>query len=170
MPGTGEVRTENRPDRTGAENGELKFRTRLFHDNSMPQSDEYLEYVLEQLSGLRGLVSRRMFGGAGIYQDELFFGLIFKGTLYFKVNDDNRANYESRGMARFRPYENRPQISLTYYEVPADVLEDRNELAVWARQSVLAAAASKVAKPSRRKAPSRKRPKLKRAKRKRQTL
>jgi DNA transformation protein len=124
----------------------------------MPHSNEYLQYVLEQLAGLRGLVSRRMFGGAGLYQDELFFGLIFADTLYFKVNDDNRASYEARGMDRFRPYKNRPQVSLTYYEVPPDVLEDREELVTWARQSVLAAAASKVDKPTRRAIPKRKRP------------
>jgi DNA transformation protein len=135
----------------------------------MPHSDEYLEYVLEQLSALGGLVPRRMFGGAGIYQDELFFGLIFKDTLYFKVNDDNRASYEARGMARFRPYENRPQVSLTYYEVPVDVLENREELALWARQAVEAAAASKLEKETKQSnAPKRKRakaqsPKLKRA-------
>jgi DNA transformation protein and related proteins len=134
----------------------------------MPHSDEYLEYVLEQLSSLRGLVPRRMFGGAGIYQDELFFGLIFKDTLYFKVNDANRASYEARGMARFRPYENRPQVSLTYYEVPADVLENREELAIWAQRAVEAAAASKMEKEAkRRKAPSRKRAKVKRPKLKR---
>ncbi len=145
----------------------------------MPHSDEYLEYVLEQLSSLRGLVPRRMFGGAGIYHDELFFALIFKDTLYFKVNDANRAGYEARGMAKFRPYESRPQVSLTYYEVPVDVLENREELTIWAHQAVQAAAASKMEKEAkrrkalaRRKAPARKRaklgrPKLKRAKRKR---
>lgn len=128
----------------------------------MPHSSEYLQYVLEQLAGLRGLVSRRMFGGAGLYQDELFFGLIFADTLYFKVNDDNRACYEERGMDRFRPYKNRPHVSLTYYEVPPEVLEDREELVTWARQSVLAAAASKVDEAARRATSMRKRPKRKR--------
>ena len=107
----------------------------------MPQNTEYLQYVLEQLDGLHGVVSRRMFGGAGLYQDEVFFGLLFRGTLYFKVNDTNRADYESRGMGRFQPYPDKPYLSFTYYEVPADILEDREELTSWARRSIAAALA-----------------------------
>jgi DNA transformation protein and related proteins len=122
----------------------------------MPHNSEYLEYVLEQLGALRGLVSRRMFGGAGLYQDELFFALIFDDTLYFKVNDANRTDYEARGMNRFRPYKDKPHLSFTYYEVPAEVLEDREELVAWARRSVEAAAADKVANPGERTSPRRK--------------
>ena len=107
----------------------------------MPQSQEYLQYVLEQLHGLGGVVSRRMFSGAGLYQDDVFFGLLFRDTLYFKVNDANRADYESRGMGRFQPYPDKPHLSFTYYEVPVEVLEDREELACWARRSIAAALA-----------------------------
>jgi DNA transformation protein len=107
----------------------------------MPQSQEYLQYVLEQLHGLGGVVSRRMFSGAGLYQDDVFFGLLFRDTLYFKVNDANRADYESRGMGRFQPYPDKPHLSFTYYEVPVEVLEDREELASWARRSIAAALA-----------------------------
>jgi DNA transformation protein len=109
---------------------------------SMPYSDDYLQYVLEQLAGLRGALSRRMFGGAGLYHDELFFGLIASDTLYFRVNDDNRPDYEALGMARFRPYKDKPILSLNYYEVPAHVLENAEELVVWARRSLKAAEAA----------------------------
>ena len=116
----------------------------------MPHSNEYLEYVLEQLARLPGVRSRRMFSGAGLYQDEVFFGLLFRDTLYFKVNDSNRPDYEARGMAQFRPYEDRPQVSFTYYEVPAEVLEDRDELVAWARRSVAAGVAIEAAKAAKR--------------------
>jgi DNA transformation protein len=167
MPGTGEVRTQDGADRASAEDSELKFRTSTFHRNSMPHNSEYLEYVLEQLGGLRGLASRRMFGGAGLYQEEQFFALVFDDTLYFKVNDTTRGDYEARGMSRFRPYKDKPHLSFTYYEVPAEVLEDREELVAWARRSVEAAAAEKVANPgkgtsARRKVPKRKTSKVKR--------
>ena len=128
----------------------------------MPHKNEYLEYVLEQLAGLQGLRSRRMFSGAGLYQDEVFFGLLFRDTLYFKVNDSNRPDYEARRMAQFKPYEDRPEVSFTYYEVPAEVLEDRDELAAWARRSVEAAAAIQAAKAAKRaKRAKRKSPKRK---------
>jgi DNA transformation protein and related proteins len=120
----------------------------------MPYNNDYLQYVLEQLAGLRGVVSRRMFGGAGLYQDELFFGLIASDTLYFRVNDENRADYEAHGMSRFRPYEDKPHLSFNYYEVPAHVLEDAEQLVAWARRSVSAAdTAAREAKPSKRKWP-----------------
>lgn len=121
----------------------------------MPQSQEYLQYVLEQLHGLGGVVSRRMFSGAGLYQDDVFFGLLFRDTLYFKVNDANRADYESRGMGRFQPFPDKPHLSLTYYEVPVDVLEDREELASWARRSIAAALAIAAEKRVRKRRPAR---------------
>ena len=102
----------------------------------MPMSAGYASYVLEQLTGLGQVTSRRMFGAVGLYQGGLFFGLVSGDTLYFKVGDRNRADYEERGMRRFRPYRDRPELSMTYYEVPADVLEDAEELIVWARRSV----------------------------------
>lgn len=105
----------------------------------MGLSVEYLNYVLEQLSALPRVTSRRMFGAVGLYCDELFFGLIAGDALYFKVADSNRADYESRGMGQFRPYADRPQLSMNYYEVPADVLEDCEQCAAWARRSLAVA-------------------------------
>ena len=150
MSGTGEVRTQDRPDRAGTQNGEIEFRRSVFHSSSMPHNSEYLQYVLEQLAGLPGVRSNRMFSGAGLYQDEVFFGLLFGETLYFKVDDRNRPDYESRGMAQFRPYKDRPQVSFTYYEVPPEVLEDRQELVAWASRAVEAAVAIQAAKLAKR--------------------
>ena len=108
----------------------------------MPVSSNYLGYVREQLAGLGGVSSRRMFGGAGLYCDGFFFALVDNDTLYLRVDDSNRADYTTRGMGQFRPYPDRPQLSMSYYETPADVLEDAAELVVWARRSVAAAMAA----------------------------
>jgi DNA transformation protein len=112
----------------------------------MAVTEDFLQYVLEQLAGVGHVTPRRMFGAVGLYHDERFFGIIAGDTLYFKVNDSNRRDYEARGMDRFRPYADRPQLSMTYYEVPADILEDAEECGVWARNSVsIAAVAAKPA-------------------------
>ena len=112
----------------------------------MAVTDDYLQYVLEQLAGLGHVTPRRMFGAVGLYHEERFFGLIAGDTLYFKVNDSNRGDYEARGMGRFRPYPNKPQLSMTYYELPADTLEDADECVAWARKSLeIAAVATKPA-------------------------
>ena len=106
----------------------------------MAVSDEFLQYVIEQLAGVGRVAPRRMFGGVGLYSNERIFGLIFGDILYFKVNEVNRGDYEARGMNRFRPYADKPLLSMTYYEVPADVLEDADECAVWARKSTAVSA------------------------------
>jgi len=106
----------------------------------MAVSSEYLQYVLEQLSGLGSVTARRMFGGVGLYQDQRFFGIITSDTLYFKVDDSNRQDYVARGMDAFRPYPDKPHVSMSYFEVPANTLEDPDECAAWARKSVALAA------------------------------
>ena len=77
----------------------------------MAVSSDYLDYVRDQLSGLGGVTSRRMFGGAGLYCDEFFFALVDNDTLYLRVNDSNRAEFTSRAMGQFRPYPESPQLS-----------------------------------------------------------
>ena len=108
----------------------------------MTASSGFLAYVLDQLAGLAGVSSRRMFGGAGLYCDEFFFALIDNDTLYLRVDDANRADFTTRGMGQFRPYADRPELSMSYYETPADVLEDPAQLVSWARRSVAAAMAA----------------------------
>lgn len=105
----------------------------------MTVSADYLQYVLDQLAQLGDVSSRRMFGGVGLYCDEFFFGLIAEDTLYLRVDDSNRGDYTARSAAQFRPYADRPQLSMSYYEVPPEVLEDVRQLAEWARRSVAVA-------------------------------
>jgi DNA transformation protein len=105
----------------------------------MTISSDYLRYVLDQLAKLPSVSSRRMFGGVGLYSEAVFFGIIDNDTLFFKVDDETRSAYVSRGMAPFRPYRDRPEVSMSYFEVPPDVLEDADELISWARGAVRAA-------------------------------
>jgi DNA transformation protein len=103
----------------------------------VPITKDYLSYVLEQLALVRGVTTRRMFGAVGLYSDELFFAVIDDDTLFFKTGEENREDYESRGMRRFSPFPDAPPGSgFGYHEVPADVLEDGEQLAAWARKSV----------------------------------
>ena len=120
----------------------------------MPVSEGFAAFVLEQLDPLGPITSKRMFGGVGLYRDGVFFGLIAGDVLYFKVDDENRALFVSAGAKPFQPYGD-DSYSMSYYEVPADVLEDTDQLRVWARGSVAAAerkGARKKQKPRARKA------------------
>lgn len=116
----------------------------------MATSSDFLAYVLDQLSALGSVSSRRMFGGTGLYREEFFFGLIADDVLYLRVNDCNRADYIKRGMAPFRPYADRPHLSMSYFEVPADVLENATGLVSWAQRSVAVAMSAPPKTKSRR--------------------
>jgi DNA transformation protein and related proteins len=113
----------------------------------MSVSADFVTYVVDQLAATATVVSRRMFGGVGLYANGLFFGLIAEDTLYFKVDDSNRADYIRRGSKPFRPRAREPDTySMNYFEVPADVIDDADELIVWARKALSVAAASAASK------------------------
>ena len=109
---------------------------------------EFRDFVLDQLAGIAQLRSRAMFGGVGLYSGERFFGVLAADELFFKVDDSNRGAYEAAGSEPFRPLADRP-LSMSYWRVPADVLEDPAELVAWARQAIRVAA-SAPRKPARK--------------------
>ncbi|HZF26889.1 MAG TPA: TfoX/Sxy family protein [Steroidobacteraceae bacterium] len=122
----------------------------------MSVSADFHNFVLEQLAQLRGVTSRRMFGGIGLYWDGLFFGLIDDDVLYLKVDDSNRGDYTARGMEAFHPFKDKPLYSMTYYQVPADVLEESELLVQWTRKSCAVALATRgVSTPRRKRTTSR---------------
>jgi DNA transformation protein len=98
------------------------------------KDDSFKDFVLDQLGELSDLECRSMFGGYGLYQEETFFGIVFKGRLYFKTDKKSAVPYLKVGMKPFRP--NEKQTLKNYYEVPVDVIEDRGRLAAWARESL----------------------------------
>ncbi len=106
----------------------------------MSVSASFRTFVIEQLTRVLPQVrARSMFGGVGIYSGNLFFALIADDTLYFKVADANRGDFEARGMGPFRPYGEHGEV-MQYYEVPHDLLEDPDALRPWAEQAVAVAA------------------------------
>ena len=98
------------------------------------KDESFKDFVLDQLVGMDGVEARRMFGGFGLYQDETFFGIIYKGRLYFKIDDSTVGEYRKRKMKPFRP--NAKQTLKSYYQVPVDVIEDADELREWAVKAV----------------------------------
>ena len=94
----------------------------------------FKDFVLEQLEGLGETRALAMFGGWGLYCDEVFFGIVAGGRLYFRTSEGTRVRYEALGMQPFRP--NPRQRLRAYYEVPADVLDDPAELERWAQDAV----------------------------------
>jgi DNA transformation protein and related proteins len=117
----------------------------------MAVSATYKAFVLEQLGRVLPEVrARSMFGGVGVYSGTFFFALMDNDTLFFKVDDDTRPDFESIGMGPFRPFGDGGEV-MQYYEVSAELIEDPESLGTWANRAV---AVARRAKARRAKAPS----------------
>jgi DNA transformation protein len=80
---------------------------------------------------------KRLFGGYALYRDGTIFGLVFRDRVYFKTDDDNRADYVAAGMPPFEYIRSTGRtISMRYYEVPGFVLDDLDELPEWADKAL----------------------------------
>jgi DNA transformation protein len=106
--------------------------------NPLRVSDGFRRFVLDQLEPVGDVTPRSMFGGVGLYSEGLFFGIIAGDVLYLKVDEGNRRDYEAAGMHPFKPYEERSG-TMQYYAVPIGVLENPEELKVWAKKAIAAA-------------------------------
>src|SRR5437870_2390986 len=60
----------------------------------MVASDSFGEFLREQLAPLGRVTMRRMFGKTGVFCDGLMFGMVTEDTLYFRVDDQNRAAFK----------------------------------------------------------------------------
>ncbi len=101
----------------------------------MSLSDEFMAFVLDQFSGWGGVTARKMFGGAGLFRDGVMFGLIANDVVCLKVDDSNRPDFIRAGSAPFKPYPDQA-ASMSYYEVPPEVMEEREILTAWAVRSL----------------------------------
>ena len=104
--------------------------------------ESFKEFVLDQLSALPELRAKAMFGAHGLYQADRFFAILDEGRLYFKVNEQSRAAYVERGMKPFTYQMKGRVLTMSYYEVPPDVLEDAGKLVAWAQQAIQVAGTS----------------------------
>ena len=116
----------------------------------MPVNSAFQALVLDQLGSVMPRIrARPMFGGAGIYSGEIFFALIADDTVYFKVDESTRGDFEARGMGPFRPFGDEGG-TMKYYQLPEEILEDPEALRLWAEKAVTVARQSKSPRPSRR--------------------
>ena len=107
----------------------------------MAVSEDYLQFITDQLSDFGSIDIKRMFGGVGLFREGLMFGKIGSDVFRLKVDEHNQADYEARGMKPFvHPTKKK---GMPYWEVPADVVEDRAELARWASKAYEAAVRAK---------------------------
>jgi len=103
------------------------------------KANEFVTHVLDLLEPLGPVSARRMFGGYGIYLDRLMFALVASDTLYLKVDDESRGEFEAAGLDPFRYTKKGKSYRMSYHTAPEDALEDAELLRDWARKAVDAA-------------------------------
>jgi DNA transformation protein len=112
-------------------------------------SEGFRAFALDQLSQVREVTSRSMFGGVGLYSGDVFFGMLAGDVLYLKCDDEMRRRALRAGARPFQPYPDRSGAT-KYYEVPLAVLEDLDELGRWVTGAVAVAARPGASKRARR--------------------
>ena len=101
--------------------------------------------------GLGSIRTKRMFGGHGVYADEVFFAWVVRDVLYLKGDEMTAPHFGERGLERFEYVKDGEVMKMAFYQAPAECLEDPDEAMKWGRMAIEASlrAAQKKPRPSR---------------------
>ena len=106
----------------------------------MVASDGFAEFLREQLAPLGHITLRRMFGKSGVFCDGVMLGMVTENTLYFRVDDENRATFREAESAPPLNYRKRgTTIDLSFWRVPERLFDEPDEFLTWARAALAAA-------------------------------
>jgi len=114
------------------------------------QDTGFVDHCIELLAPLGHARSKRMFGGHGIWIDELCVAIIVSDTLYLKTDDTHRGAFEAAGCRPFTYSTRQGEVHVTsYFSTPDEAMESPAEMAAWGRRALAAAIAARAKKPRR---------------------
>ena len=116
---------------------------------------EFVEYLHEVLADFGAIRTRKMFGGYGIYHNDLMFGLVADDQLYLKTDAVNINAFEERGLGPFEFFANNKVAKMSYYLAPEEIFDDPDDAKKWAElgyQAALRAHQLKLTRAAKRKA------------------
>ena len=98
----------------------------------MPKASEFVEHVRHLMAPLGAVRAKPMFGGFGIFLEDVMFGLITgAGVLFLRADQVSRGAYEARDLGSHG--------KMPYFQIPPSALEDSEELVEWATEALAAA-------------------------------
>lgn len=106
-----------------------------------------VDHCIELLSPLGTVRARRMFGGHGLYVDELFVAIIAFDRLYLKAGPEFRPKFEAAGCEPFVYSARTGAVALGYWSAPPDAMESPALMLPWARLALQSALAARNAAP-----------------------
>jgi DNA transformation protein len=119
------------------------------------------EFLTDLFADFGPVTVRKMFSGYGISADGVNFALSLRAGLFFRVDEVTIPDFEAEGSKPFQ-YSTRAKTVVvnSYWELPARLFDDSEELARWARAALAAAQRAKVkTQPKGKKAKKRAEPK-----------
>jgi DNA transformation protein and related proteins len=115
----------------------------------MVASDNFAEFLRDQLAPVGRVTMQRMFGKTGVFCDGFMLGMVRDNTLYFRVDEDNRTIFdEARSFPPLNYEKKGGTIDLSFWRAPERLFDEPDELVIWARAAL--AAARRVAAKRRR--------------------
>ena len=99
----------------------------------------FTDHLHEVFSAFGPILTRRMFGGHGVWHQGLMIGLVASDTLYLKVDEETLGQFEAQGLGPFEYSRRGKMVALSYYRAPEEMLESPNEVVAWARLAYAAA-------------------------------
>src|SRR5215813_11017268 len=90
----------------------------------MVASDDFAEFLRDQLAPLGRITMRRMFGKTGVFCDGVMLGMVTDNTLYLRVDDQNRATFKEAADSAPLNYRKKGEtIDLAFWRAPDQLLD-----------------------------------------------
>jgi DNA transformation protein len=100
------------------------------------------DFLIDLFADFGPVTIRRMFSGFGISADGINFALALRAGLYFRADEQNIPQFEAEGSRPFQYQQRTTEKTVTvnsYWQLPARLFDDSEQLAVWARVALAAA-------------------------------
>jgi DNA transformation protein len=112
------------------------------------------DFLIDLFADFGPVAVRRMFSGFGISADGTNFALALRSGLYFRADEASIPQFEAEGSKPFQYQTRAKTVTVnSYWELPARLFDDSEELSVWARTALAAAQRAAMKKrPKARKA------------------
>lgn len=93
---------------------------------------EFVDNLPEVFALFGPVRTKRMFGGYGIYHDDLMFALVADDVLYLKADDKSVTSFTGRDLRPFEYEKGNKTIKMSYYMAPEEIFDDPETAREWA--------------------------------------
>ena len=98
-------------------------------DKLSNKAESAATFLVDSISSIGNITSKKMFGGYGIFHSDKMFGIVdSSGGCYLKADDSNRMAFETTGSVKHG--------RMPYFSIPVNIIDNKDELISWAKKSI----------------------------------